>query len=125
MEKNKAKNRKNKPDNTMEIHYSKIIRYTSDLYEVHHIKTLGIPKNFLTKYINIKIVKLNYISLKILMVDELKVDMEECGVCEDCIDVCLEEAIERKAYTIIIDESKCNNCGECVDVCPVGALYED
>ena len=65
------------------------------------------------------------IFLKIFKVDELKVDMEECGVCEDCIDVCLEEAIERRAYTIIIDESKCNNCGECVDVCPVGALYED
>ena len=72
------------------------------------------PKNYLTKYINIKIVKLNYIFLKIFKVDELKVDMEECG-----------EAIERRAYTIIIDESKCNNCGECVDVCPVGALYED
>ena len=55
------------------------------------------------------------------MVNQLKVDMEECGVCEDC----MEEAIERRAYTIIIDESKCNNCGECVDVCPVGALYED
>ena len=55
----------------------------------------------------------------------MKVDMEECGVCEDCIDVCMEEAIERRAYTIIIDSTKCDNCGECVDVCPVGAIYED
>lgn len=59
------------------------------------------------------------------MVDQLKVDMEECGVCEDCIDVCVEEAITRKAYTIIIDPNKCDNCGECVDVCPVGAIYEE
>ena len=42
----------------------------------------------------------------------MKVDMEECGVCEDCIDVCMEEAIERRAYTIIIDSEKCDNCGE-------------
>ncbi|WP_406534791.1 4Fe-4S dicluster domain-containing protein [Methanobrevibacter sp.] len=53
------------------------------------------------------------------------VDMEECGVCEDCIDVCMEEAISRKAYTIVIDNTKCDNCGECVDVCPVGAIYEE
>ena len=51
--------------------------------------------------------------------------MEECGVCEDCIDVCVEEAISRRAYKIIIDDDKCTNCGECVDVRPVGALYED
>ena len=44
---------------------------------------------------------------------KLQVDMEECGVCEDCIDVCMEEAISRKAYTIIIDTNKCDNCGEC------------
>ena len=59
------------------------------------------------------------------MVYQLKVDMEECGVCEDCIDVCMEEAISRKAYTIIIAPDKCDNCGECVDVCPVGAIYEE
>jgi len=26
----------------------------------------------------------------------LKIDNEECGVCEDCIDVCPEEAIIKK-----------------------------
>ena len=34
-----------------------------------NIKTLGIPNNFFIKYINIKIVKLNYNFLKFLMVD--------------------------------------------------------
>lgn len=53
------------------------------------------------------------------------IDMEECGICEDCIDVCMEEAIEKKAYKVIIDPDKCDSCGECVDVCPVGAIYEE
>ena len=48
--------------------------------------------------------------------------MEECGICEDCIDVCMEEAITKKAYKVIIDPDKCDSCGECVDVCPVGAI---
>ena len=59
------------------------------------------------------------------MVYSLKVDMEECGVCEDCIDVCMEEAISKKAFTVVIDNTKCDSCGECVDVCPVGAIYEE
>ncbi len=53
------------------------------------------------------------------------IDMEECGICEDCIDVCMEEAIKKKAYKVIIDPDKCDSCGECVDVCPVGAIYEE
>ena len=59
------------------------------------------------------------------MVYSLKVDMEECGVCEDCIDVCMEEAIEKKGFTIVNDTSKFDSCVECVDVCPVGAIYEE
>ena len=51
--------------------------------------------------------------------------MEECGICEDCIDVCMEEAITKRAYKVIIDSDKCDSCGECVDVCPVGAIYEE
>ena len=53
------------------------------------------------------------------------IDMEECGICEDCIDVCMEDAITKKAYKVIIDPDKCDSCGECVDVCPVGAIYEE
>ena len=55
----------------------------------------------------------------------MKIDVEECGVCEDCIDVCIEEAIQRKAYTVTIDSEKCTDCGECVDVCPVGAIFDE
>lgn len=55
----------------------------------------------------------------------IKIDNEECGVCEDCIDVCPEEAIVKKTYIVEIDPSKCENCDECIDVCPVGAIYDD
>lgn len=54
----------------------------------------------------------------------MKIDSEECGVCEDCIEVCPEGAIVKKAYKIIINNN-CTNCGECKDVCPVGAIYKD
>ena len=46
----------------------------------------------------------------------LKIDNEECGVCEDCIDVCPEEAIIKKAFKVEINENKCDDCGECVDI---------
>ena len=55
----------------------------------------------------------------------LKIDNEECGVCEDCIDGCPEEAIIKKAFKVEINENKCDDCGECVDICPVGAIYDE
>lgn len=55
----------------------------------------------------------------------LKIDNEECGVCKDCIDVCPEEAIIKKAFKVEINENKCDDCGECVDICPVGAIYDE
>ena len=55
----------------------------------------------------------------------MKIDNEECGVCEDCIDVCPQEAITKKAFKVEIDEKKCDGCGECVDVCPVGAIFDE
>lgn len=51
--------------------------------------------------------------------------MEECGICEDCIDVCPEEAIVKKTYIVEIDPAKCEKCEECILVCPVGAIYDD
>ena len=53
------------------------------------------------------------------------IDMEEGGICEDSIDVCVEDAITKKAYKVLMDADKCDSCGECVDVCPVGAIYEE
>ncbi len=53
------------------------------------------------------------------------IDMDECGVCEDCIDVCPNEAIKKKAYSIVINNDLCEDCEECVEVCPVGAIYKE
>ena len=36
--------------------------------------------------------------------------MEECGVCEDCIDVCMEEAISKKAFTGLIEVISQGKC---------------
>lgn len=55
----------------------------------------------------------------------MKIDNEECGICEECIDVCPEEAIERKVYKVVIHADKCNDCEECMLVCPVGAIYDE
>ena len=55
----------------------------------------------------------------------IKIDKDECAVCEDCVDVCPEGAIEKKVYNIVIHPDKCDKCGECIDVCAVGAIYDD
>lgn len=65
VENSNTKNKKNKPDNTIEIPLLKIINYTNNIYGNYNIKTLGVPNFLLTKYINFKIVKFNYIFLKI------------------------------------------------------------
>ena len=50
--------------------------------------------------------------------------MEDCGVCEKCIPYCPLGLIEKKGYTMIINDG-CDNCGECIDECPLGAIYDD
>ncbi len=35
------------------------------------------------------------------MVYVLQIDMEECGICEDCIDVCIEEAIKKRGIKLL------------------------
>ncbi|MDL2246877.1 4Fe-4S binding protein [Methanobrevibacter sp. OttesenSCG-928-K11] len=54
----------------------------------------------------------------------MEINHEECGVCEDCIEVCPEGAIKKKGYKIVITDD-CTDCGECIDICPVGAIYKE
>ncbi|MCL2687417.1 MAG: 4Fe-4S binding protein [Methanobrevibacter sp.] len=54
----------------------------------------------------------------------MKINLEECAVCGDCIEMCPLGLIEKKAYKIIIKKG-CDNCGECMEVCPVGAIHYD
>lgn len=45
-----------------------------------------------------------------------------CDLCELCIKVCPNQAIERSPEGIVINEMACNGCGLCVSVCPKKAL---
>lgn len=49
-----------------------------------------------------------------------------CTGCNDCLDVCAENAISIVSkdgkFSIKIDRDKCTKCGKCVEVCFVGAL---
>ena len=52
------------------------------------------------------------------------IDLDDCGVCEKCIPYCPKGLIEKKGYTMIINDG-CDNCGLCIDECPLGAIYDD
>jgi len=49
-----------------------------------------------------------------------------CTGCNDCLDVCAENAISIVSkdgnFSIRIDRDKCTKCGKCVEVCPAGVL---
>ena len=54
----------------------------------------------------------------------IRIDHDDCGVCEKCIPYCPKGLIEKKGYTMVIHDG-CDNCGECIDECPLGAIYDD
>lgn len=46
-----------------------------------------------------------------------------CTGCEECMDVCPEDAIEgKKGYIHMIDNDLCEKCGKCVTVCEEDAI---
>ena len=52
---------------------------------------------------------------------EISFDKNECVGCGTCMDVCPENALDRKT-DFFIDRTRCTLCGICVENCPSGAL---
>jgi dissimilatory sulfite reductase (desulfoviridin) alpha/beta subunit len=51
---------------------------------------------------------------------------EPCSLCEACLEVCKEDAIDLDAAkeAAIIDPDRCLKCGKCIPVCPTGTLAQ-
>ena len=50
------------------------------------------------------------------------IDANKCNQCEECIFVCLNNAINFIAGEYVIDKLKCKSCNNCLSVCPIGAI---
>ncbi len=52
----------------------------------------------------------------------VKIDLEACIGCGQCVDACPVQALSMKDGKSQVDESLCIDCGACVAVCPTNAL---
>lgn len=58
----------------------------------------------------------------------VRIDLDECTACGECLESCSFKAIYQKGEQFIIDPVRCDVCGDCSTVCPVDAVklvYED
>lgn len=53
---------------------------------------------------------------------ELMFRPNRCILCDDCLDVCPNEAVSRQGDIIIIDRVLCKISGDCAAICPAEAL---
>jgi len=56
----------------------------------------------------------------------VKVDVEKCTGCGDCVKACPFDAItiDKTQDIVVIDEMKCKGCGFCIPECPEDALEQ-
>lgn len=55
--------------------------------------------------------------------DGIHIKSKHCIFCQECEDVCPEEAISNSGSWMIVDAEKCVGCGTCVDACPMDVIY--
>ena len=51
----------------------------------------------------------------------VKVDLDKCTGCGECVSACPLDAIVVANDKAIVDDS-CAECGECIDACPAQAI---
>ncbi len=52
---------------------------------------------------------------------ELSFDNKKCVGCDTCVNLCPEEALDRKSH-FFVDRERCTLCMACIEACPSGAL---
>ncbi len=54
--------------------------------------------------------------------ENIRINQEECILCEACFDVCTRKLLSRKDDVIEVSQDTCSLCGHCKAVCPEEAI---
>ena len=52
----------------------------------------------------------------------VKIDLEKCEGCGECVDICPNEVLELKDEKAIVANDDCAGCESCVETCPEEAI---
>jgi ferredoxin len=52
----------------------------------------------------------------------VKVTIEKCNGCGDCVESCPSEALKLQDGKVQVNNDECSDCAACIDVCPETAL---
>ncbi|MFC1585696.1 indolepyruvate ferredoxin oxidoreductase subunit alpha [Fibrobacterota bacterium] len=55
----------------------------------------------------------------------VKIDLEKCTGCGDCIEECPVECMKLENEKCIVDEEECTDCAVCIDICPENSISEE
>ncbi|MGB5685081.1 MAG: ferredoxin family protein [Candidatus Electrothrix sp.] len=58
-----------------------------------------------------------------LTMRNVKIDMEKCTNCRECVEVCPEEVFQLvNGIPVHVHSEKCIECDLCIDICPEDAI---